>query len=77
MLLTETERTEALATLHACGIEGTDATASLALVERLASEPTFPAWLDATRGNEVRTLTETYGHDAGRAAYALNRHHRA
>lgn len=81
MQLTDKERAYALDVLHACGIEGSDATTGLDAVCKLATAPTLHDWL--VENNHLQSepaeaanaeLSATYGHDAVRHAHALTVH---
>lgn len=74
MQLTAAEETEALAVLHASGIEGSDATTSLATLCQFSSAGSLGEWIEANEPMPVQEMQETYGSDAVRAALALVRH---
>lgn len=74
MILNAEQEAEALELLHQAGIEGDDATTSLATLCKLSTQTTLHGWVRAHVGNTPDTLAAQYGHDAARAAYVLTRH---
>lgn len=74
MQLTAPEEAEALAILHASGIEGSDATTSLATVCKLSNASNLDEWTEENQAMPIEEMQKTYGHDASRAALALVRH---
>jgi hypothetical protein len=74
MELSASERELAIATLNACGIEGSDAETSLDTLCHFAEAPSLQAWHAQHQGATPAALTTLYGSDAVRAAHVLQVH---